>query len=182
MRDYDLAATLTSGQAFRWAFRDDAWHGVVHDPSSPDHARCVSLRPDENSITARTVGPVNDWRWLTHYLQTDLDLSLMIATFPDDEPLRTAVNACRGLRLLRQPPWECLASFILSSTKQIVQIRQIVSLLCERFGEPISAAPADSRASTRRRTVSGRRSGVSPDSTTSDPEASSNASMPHMTA
>ena len=45
------------------------------------------------------------------------------------------------LRLLRQDPWECLASFILSSTKQIVQIRQIVGLLCERFGGAISAAP-----------------------------------------
>ncbi|MFM2081553.1 MAG: hypothetical protein RL380_244, partial [Verrucomicrobiota bacterium] len=49
------------------------------------------------------------------------------------------VRACRGLRLLRQEPWECLASFILSSTKQIVQIRQIVELLCERFGEPLGA-------------------------------------------
>jgi N-glycosylase/DNA lyase len=38
---------------------------------------------------------------------------------------------------LRQDPWECLASFICSSTKQIVQIRQIVALLCERFGEPV---------------------------------------------
>src|SRR5262249_33980345 len=56
-------------------------------------------------------------------------------------PMRAAVVACRGLRLLRQEPWECLASFILSSTKQIVQIRQIVSLLCERYGEPIPAAP-----------------------------------------
>src|SRR5437773_6554613 len=55
--------------------------------------------------------------------------------------MRTSVKACRGLRLLRQDPWECLASFILSSTKQIVQIRQIVALLCERFGESVSLAP-----------------------------------------
>src|SRR5690606_15839774 len=55
----------------------------------------------------------------------------------DDEPLREAMIACRGLRLLRQDLWECLASFILSSTKQIVQIQQIVALLCERFGETI---------------------------------------------
>ncbi len=61
----------------------------------------------------------------------------MLKTFPDDEPMRAAVAACRGLRVLRQDPWECLASFILSSTKQIVQIRQIVALLCERFGEPV---------------------------------------------
>jgi N-glycosylase/DNA lyase len=55
--------------------------------------------------------------------------------------MRTAVTACRGLRLLRQEPWECLASFILSSTKQIVQIQQIVALLCERFGEPLLVPP-----------------------------------------
>jgi N-glycosylase/DNA lyase len=66
----------------------------------------------------------------------------VVRTFPDDEPMRAAVAACRGLRLLRQDPWECLASFILSSTKQIVQIRQIVALLCERYGEPLTVASA----------------------------------------
>jgi N-glycosylase/DNA lyase len=70
-----------------------------------------------------------------------VDLEAVLKTFPDDAPLRDAVASCRGLRILRQDPWECLASFILSSTKQIVQIRQIVALLCERFGEPI-AQPA----------------------------------------
>jgi N-glycosylase/DNA lyase len=71
---------------------------------------------------------------LRDFLQTGVDLESILATFPDDEPMRTSVGVCRGLRLLRQDPWECLASFILSSTKQIVQIRQVVSLLCERFG------------------------------------------------
>jgi N-glycosylase/DNA lyase len=60
--------------------------------------------------------------------------------------MRAAINACGGLRLLRQDPWECLASFILSSTKQIVQIQQIIGLLCERYGTPIAtphgSAPA----------------------------------------
>jgi len=55
--------------------------------------------------------------------------------------MRSAVTACHGLRLLRQDPWECLASFILSSTKQIVQIRQIISRLCELYGEPVAVPP-----------------------------------------
>jgi N-glycosylase/DNA lyase len=101
----------------------------------------VRLHSDGSVITACAAEPVAGWQWLSDYLQTDLDLSRVLATFPDDPPLRTAVRACRGLRLLRQEPWECLASFLLSSTKQIVQIRQIVALLCERFGEPI-AVPA----------------------------------------
>ena len=60
--------------------------------------------------------------------------------------MHASVTACRGLRLLRQDPWECLASFILSSTKQIVQIRQIVGLLCERFGSPVVTPPGDEAA------------------------------------
>ena len=131
VRDYDLAATLSSGQAFRWNFQHGTWEGILT-------GRWVRLTADASSITAQTAAPTLDWNWLTDYLQLGLDLSAVLATFPDDEPMRAAVGSSRGLRLLRQEPWECLASFILSSTKQIVQIRQIVALLCERFGEPIS--------------------------------------------
>jgi len=131
VHDYDLAATLTSGQVFRWELRDSCWEGVIG-------RRWVRLREDGGSITAETAEPGDDWRWLADYLQIGTSLSGVLTTFPDDEPMRAAVVACRGLRLLRQDPWECLASFILSSTKQIVQIRQIVALLCERFGGPVA--------------------------------------------
>jgi N-glycosylase/DNA lyase len=131
VRDYDLAATLDSGQAFRWQPCNDSWVGVVGQ-------RWVRLTQRRNGIRAETAGPVTDWQWLRDYLQTETDLDAVLKTFPDDAPLRDAVAACRGLRVLRQDPWECLASFILSSTKQIVQIRQIVALLCERFGESIN--------------------------------------------
>jgi N-glycosylase/DNA lyase len=99
--------------------------------------RWVRLESIDGSIIARVAGPVSDWNWLAHYLQTELDFDAVLSSFPDDEPMRCAVGACRGLRLLRQDPWECLASFILSSTKQIVQIRQILALLCERYGDPV---------------------------------------------
>ena len=104
--------------------------------------RVVGWWQSQAPLTAETAQPISDWTWLTDYLQADVDWSGVVRTFPDDEPMRAAVAACRGLRLLRQDPWECLASFILSSTKQIVQIRQIVSLLCERYGEPLAVAPA----------------------------------------
>jgi N-glycosylase/DNA lyase len=130
VRDYDLAATLNSGQTFRWHPHGAGWTGVVGH-------HWVRLEATDRMLTARTARPVTDWTWLAHYLQVDLDLDDVLASFPDDAPLRSAVGACRGLRLLRQDPWECLASFILSSTKQIVQIRQIISSMCERHGEPL---------------------------------------------
>jgi N-glycosylase/DNA lyase len=131
VRDYDLAATLNSGQVFRWQQNENSWIGVV----GKNFAR---LTQTDGGILAETSTGIDDLDWLRDFLQTGTDLDAVLKTFPDDEPMNRAVASCRGLRLLRQDPWECLASFILSSTKQIVQIRQIVSQLCECFGEPIS--------------------------------------------
>jgi N-glycosylase/DNA lyase len=148
VRAYDLAATLDGGQAFRWQRVGDAWQGVIHgrwvrlrqSPSAPVEGFRVGA--GESVIEAVTTAPTRDWRWLTEYLRLSEDLGAQLATFPDDEPMRAAVARCQGLRLLRQEPWECLASFILSSTKQIVQIRQCVDLLCRRYGKPV-IAPAE---------------------------------------
>lgn len=141
VRDYDLAATLDSGQVFRWRSQEDQWTGIVG-------RRWVRLTPVPEGIHAQTAGPVENWHWLHHFLQSNVQLATIVATFPTDVPMKQAVTACPGLRLLRQDPWECLASFIFSATKQIVQIRQIVAHVCERFGEPIPVPAGEPPAFT----------------------------------
>ena len=49
--------------------------------------------------------------------------------------MNEARDFCRGLRIIRQPKWECLATFICSSMKQVAHIRQISLALRRRFGE-----------------------------------------------
>jgi N-glycosylase/DNA lyase len=127
--DYDLSATLSSGQVFAWE-ESGGWTGVVN-------GRWVRLTQRGPVIIAHTAEPQSEWSWLTDFLQAGVDLDEVVATFPNDPDMRAAIESCRGLRLLRQDPWECLASFILSSTKQIVQIRQIVAALTARFGSPV---------------------------------------------
>lgn len=137
-RDYDLAATLDSGQSFRWVEREGEWESVIA-------GRWVSLRQEGGSIVARTNRRPEDWQWLRDYLRCDEELGPILKTFPTDEAMTAAVGACRGLRLLRQEPWECLASFICSSSKQIVQIRQIVDRLCTGYGRIVGPASATVR-------------------------------------
>lgn len=150
--DYDLAATLSSGQAFRWAQAAGGWEGVIGRrwvridviPPAGFEERPAAAR--RKILKATALEPQTNWDWLTDYLQPHVDLADVLATFPQDEPMRAAVRACHGLRLLRQEPWECLASFICSSTKQIRQIQQILARLCERFGEPVAVPPGHSPA------------------------------------
>jgi N-glycosylase/DNA lyase len=137
VRHYDLARTLNSGQAFRWRLFQRGWESVIG-------GRWIRLVPSEEGIEAEVARPVENWDWLKHYLQVEVDLPSILATFPRDAAMGQALEACAGLRLLRQDPWECLASFILSSTKQIVQIQQIVHALCERFGAPVPVLPGHS--------------------------------------
>src|SRR5207247_9259099 len=96
-------------------------------------ARWLQVSAGAESLRVRLAESVPDDHWVRDHLQSALDLEAVIRSFPDDEPMRAAVAACRGLRLLRQEPWECLASFILSSTKQIVPIRQVIAFLCAPF-------------------------------------------------
>jgi N-glycosylase/DNA lyase len=135
VENYDLPATLGSGQAFGWRCGPEGWTGVVD-------GRWVRLRAAHGQIAAETIAPAADWQWLRHYLQLEVSLPEVLAAFPrDDAALQAAVRACPGLRLLRQEPWECLASFICSSSKQITQIQQITALLRRRFGEPLPVPP-----------------------------------------
>ncbi|MBU6399607.1 MAG: hypothetical protein KGS61_04765 [Verrucomicrobia bacterium] len=134
VRNYDLGLTLTSGQTFRWVRQQGAWEGVVGP-------HWVRLHVALEGIRAETAVPVTNWDWLAAYLQSRVNLEAVLKTFPPDAPLGAAVAACRGLRLLRQDPWECLASFLLSSTKQIVQIQQIIAMLCARYGSPVAVPP-----------------------------------------
>ena len=130
--DYDLDATMTSGQVFAWERAEGGWVGVVD-------GHWVQLQACPGGLQAQTTLPQSNWSWLVAFLQTDVNLSEIVSTFPENDPrLSAAVTSCYGLRLLRQNPWECLASFILSSTKQIVQIRQIVRTLCQRYGAPVA--------------------------------------------
>jgi N-glycosylase/DNA lyase len=128
--EINLAATLDCGQAFRWR-REGGWfRGVIGN-------RVVWLRQVEEGVQWKCLPPTEDATFLAHYLALDNPLKKIIATFPDDPYFHEAVRQFYGMRMLRQEPWETLASFIASSTKQIVQIKQIVENLCAAFGEEI---------------------------------------------
>jgi N-glycosylase/DNA lyase len=130
---YNLDATLSSGQSFRWTPCQGGWDGVIG-------RQWVRLERREDTLFATTLRPHSDWRWLEDYLQIHADMAAITASFPQDDVMRQAGHVCQGMRLLHQDPWESLACFICSANKQIRQIQQIVGHLCETFGEPVEGA------------------------------------------
>jgi N-glycosylase/DNA lyase len=123
--DFDLAMTLDSGQVFHWEKIGVGFVGAI-----ADYAVYVEQNDDLLEGGAPLVAGM-----VKHYFALDHPLGEICASFPDDPVMNAARLFCRGLRIIRQPKWECLATFICSSMKQVAHIRQISLALRRRFGE-----------------------------------------------
>ena len=124
--DFDLAATLNCGQVFHWRPTGPGYVGVID--RTPLY---VEQRGDTLLVTPGTA------RLAARYFALDHPLPAIYATLPADPFMQTALAACRGLRLIRQPLWECLATFITSALKQVSHIAAISQGLRRRYGTPL---------------------------------------------
>jgi N-glycosylase/DNA lyase len=122
--DFDLGITLGSGQVFHWEQADDGFVGTIGDRPVYVEQCGATLRVNRGGAGL-----------VRNYFALDHPLAEICASFPDDPVMNAARIFCRGLRVIRQPKWECLATFITSSMKQIAHIRQISKALRERFGD-----------------------------------------------
>src|SRR5438132_10407457 len=132
--DFDLAMTLDSGQVFHWQRAGNGFVGMIGDlPVYVEQcAEVLRVRGGEAPVRSpRRALP----RIIRHYFGLDHQLRAICDSFPKDPVMNAARKFCHGLRIIRQPKWECLATFICSSMKQVEHIRQISLALRKRFGE-----------------------------------------------
>ena len=132
----DLRATLDSGQAFRWNRRDDGFEGVVGNS-------VVLLRQVGNGLefSSAPEPEATVRQRLTDYLALDIDLDDVYRVIRTDDRIGVSIDTFPGMRVLRQEPWECLASFICSSNSNIQRIRRNIEDIAGLCGEPIEAEP-----------------------------------------
>ncbi len=122
----DLEATLNCGQVFHWRRHGPGWVGALGE-----EAVYMEQRPGKLLV------PRIHADRIARYLALDHPLPKIYASFPMDPAMIEAVAFAPGMRILRQPRWECLATFITSSMKQVAHIAQMSHALRIRFGKQI---------------------------------------------
>jgi N-glycosylase/DNA lyase len=133
--DFDLEKTLNSGQVFHWQKVDDGFVGTIGDRALYLEQRSKFLKVRFGGPPKRTREPRALPRIVERYFALDHPLAEICNSFPKDPVMNAARKFCQGLRIIRQQKWECLATFICSSMKQVAHIRQISLALRKRFGE-----------------------------------------------
>lgn len=142
---FSAAATLTSGQCFRWTERGERLCGTAF-------GRYVEIAQSAEGITlfgADEEAYQTVWR---HYLDMDRDYAAIMRAVTEAEPrLKDCAAYAAGVHILAQEPWEALCSFLISQNNNIPRIRGIIARLCLRYGEPavngaLAADPAEGHA------------------------------------
>lgn len=126
----DLASTLLGGQAFRWRREDEGYYGVLQKD-------IVWLRESRGNIEVHSADSSSEnlVGRLKSYLRLDDDFEAIRRTLDIDPIIHRALLSMPGLRLVRQDPWECLASFLCSSVSNVPRIRQTIEAIAEAYGE-----------------------------------------------
>lgn len=127
--EIDLEKTAGSGQCFRAKKLPD---GSFRFPSGD---KCLHIRREGDSLLA----DCSEEEW-ADYWYGYFDLGSSYAPFREELAAGDSVFAPsaalgRGIRILRQQPFETLISFLLSQRKRIPAIRSAVEKLCVSFGE-----------------------------------------------
>jgi len=111
--------TINSGQVFLWEKINTKWYGI-------DGERILVL---ENSQKFK-----KNMKYESDFFRLDDNFEKISNELKNDNYVRDAVKMFPGLRLIRQNPFQCYISFIVSSNSNIPNIKSRLQNLCKVFG------------------------------------------------
>ncbi|MFQ3477035.1 DNA-3-methyladenine glycosylase 2 family protein [Halonotius sp. F2-221B] len=146
---FDLQSTVESGQSYLWsrldgkmyttddAYGGQAWYETVVPPLDgvSDEQAVVRVRQVDDRIEWEST--TDAVAILTHLLRLDDDLHEIRADAPDEPLFDRAFEQYRGMRLVRDPPFACLISFICSAQMRVGRIHGMQQRLAAEYGETV---------------------------------------------
>jgi len=115
--------SINSGQVFLWEKVGDTWYGI-----NGSNVIAVLEKPFQIRSSSKDS---------TDFFRKKDNLKKIIQSISKDKLVKSAIKNFPGLRLLRQDPFQCYISFIVSSNSNIQKIKLILQKLCKKFGTKI---------------------------------------------
>jgi N-glycosylase/DNA lyase len=124
--DLNLETSMGCGQIFGWDRRGKTYFGMIGSTA-------VGIRQEGDRIVFVTESGLDRSR-IVSYLGLDVDLGQILKSITRDSFMKRVVGSVRGLRLLKQEPWPCLCSYIISANNRVERIDTIVKQISRELG------------------------------------------------
>ena len=135
LKNYKISQIFDCGQCFRFNENPDgSWSGIAF-------AKYITLSQTDDMLTIHGITKNEFENNFRRFLCLDCDYDEIRADiarrFSGDKTMKEAMNLGEGIRILRQEPWECVCSFIISQNNNIPRIKKIIEEISRKFGEKI---------------------------------------------
>ncbi len=128
----DLKKTFECGQYFLWKADDSYTNFYFAIDEIPVKARSIA----ENTIRISAADESRAAKTkIQAFFRAEDDYPTIIKSITIDSLMQKIVNFGSGLRLLKQPPFMCTVSYILSQMSNIPKITKNLEAFCEKFGK-----------------------------------------------
>ena len=132
VNNLNLKDTITCGQIFRFTIEEDDSYTVI----LPD--RVVNLKLDDNKLIIDSNNMDNIEEVIRKYLDLDYDYDKVNKEIINvDKSKKDVVEFCNGLKMINEPRFEVVISYILSANNGVPQIRNSLNNISERFGTKV---------------------------------------------
>ena len=130
--DINLKDTITCGQIFRYYEElDNSYTVILSD-------RVVNLKKDDNNLIVKSNNENNLESVVCNYLDLKRDYNMLNKELIKcDNSKKEIINSCIGLKMIKQPRFECFISYIISQNNRVPQIKKILDNISKNYGEKI---------------------------------------------
>jgi len=116
--EINIDDTINSGQVFLWKKIGSKWYGV--------DGKKILILEDKLDVKSKNIH---------NFFRFDDDFQRIKKQLSKDKVMKKAINNFPGMRILRQDPFQCYISFIVSSNSNIPNIQTRLQKLSQKFGE-----------------------------------------------
>ena len=118
----DVESSINSGQVFLWRKNKEFWYGVN----------------GQDILQVNKSGKITSLKnFKTDFFRNNDNYDEIIKSISKDKTVKNAVKKYPGLRIIKQDPFQCLISFIVSSNSNIQKIKTNLENISQKFGEKV---------------------------------------------
>ena len=130
--DINLKDTITCGQIFRYEIEKDNSYTVILSD------RVVNLKKENNNLLVTSNDENNLKNVVTNYLDLKSDYNILNnELIKIDNSKKEIINSCIGLKMINQPKFECIISYIISQNNRVPQIKKILDNISKKYGKKV---------------------------------------------
>ena len=130
--DINLKDTITCGQIFRYDEElDNSYTIILKD-------RVVNIKKENDNLIVLSNNENDLENVITNYLDLKRDYNALNKNLIKiDKSKKDIIKSCNGLKMIKQPKFECLISYIISQNNRVPQIKKALDNISKKYGKKV---------------------------------------------